>query len=85
MLQRVEDAMDALHSQHNKPLRPGSIRCQIGYGKSQQSARLYIGRLGPWASADLILSEFDRYGEIDAIDYEPGNSFAYIRLVYFVC
>ncbi|KAI1715838.1 RNA recognition motif domain-containing protein [Ditylenchus destructor] len=74
----VEEAIEARQTQHNKPMRPGSKKCQIGYGKTQASARLYVGSLGPKATADMLMKEFDRYGPIESIVYENGNSCAYI-------
>ncbi|KAI1706265.1 RNA recognition motif domain-containing protein [Ditylenchus destructor] len=75
----VEESIDARRTQHNKPMRPGSTKCQIGYGKSQVSPRLYVGSLGQWVTADMLMKEFDRYGPIESIEYEDGDSCAYIR------
>ncbi|KAI1710008.1 RNA recognition motif domain-containing protein [Ditylenchus destructor] len=74
----VEEAIEARQTQHNKPMRPGSNKCKIGYGKTQASAHLYVGSLGPWATADMLMKEFDRYGPIESIVYENGNSCAYV-------
>uniref|UniRef100_A0A915E5E5 Uncharacterized protein n=1 Tax=Ditylenchus dipsaci TaxID=166011 RepID=A0A915E5E5_9BILA len=75
----VEESIDARRTQHNKPVRPGSTKCQIGYGKSQASARLYVGGLGTWTTPDLLMKEFDRYGPIDQIEFDIGDTYAYIK------
>ncbi|KAI1718685.1 RNA recognition motif domain-containing protein [Ditylenchus destructor] len=75
----VEDAIRALHEQHNKPVRPGSSeKFQIGYAKNSVTRRLYVGGLEPWITEDMLMGEFDRYGVIQKIEYEEGNSFAYV-------
>ncbi|VDK67430.1 unnamed protein product [Onchocerca ochengi] len=88
LFQTLEQSMNAKANEHDRPIRPGTTRCKIGYGKSQPSNRLWIGGLGPWTSAEylakalfplLSLQEFDRYGLIDRLDYEEGADFAYIR------
>ncbi|KAK6047437.1 hypothetical protein COOONC_15058 [Cooperia oncophora] len=35
MFQNLEQAMEAKHGEHDRSIRPGSVRCKIGYGKSQ--------------------------------------------------
>lgn len=79
LFQTLEQSMNAKANEHDRPIRPGSSRCKIGYGKSQPSNRLWIGGLGPWTSAEYLAKEFDRYGLIDRLDYEEGSDFAYIR------
>ncbi|ETN74929.1 hypothetical protein NECAME_12626 [Necator americanus] len=79
MFQTLEQAMDAKHGEHDRAIRPGTVRCKIGYGKSQVSRRLWIGGLGSWTSADALAKEFDRYGPIENLEYEDGAEFAYIR------
>lgn len=46
--------MNAKANEHDRPIRPGTTRCKIGYGKSQPSNRLWIGGLGPWTSAEYL-------------------------------
>ncbi|VDN02737.1 unnamed protein product [Thelazia callipaeda] len=79
LFQTLEQSMNAKANEHDRPIRPGTSRCKIGYGKSQPSNRLWIGGLGPWASAEYLAKEFDRYGLIDRLDYREGSDFAYIR------
>ncbi|KHN81809.1 Putative RNA-binding protein 15B [Toxocara canis] len=79
LFQTLEQSMNAKASEHDRPIRPGTSRCKIGYGKSQPSNRLWIGGLGPWTSADYLAKEFDRYGLIDRLDYEEGADYAFIR------
>ncbi|KAK6030509.1 SPOC domain protein [Ostertagia ostertagi] len=38
MFQNLEQAMEAKHGEHDRSIRPGSVRCKIGYGKSQNGA-----------------------------------------------
>ncbi|XGW29846.1 hypothetical protein V3C99_009134 [Haemonchus contortus] len=79
MFQNLEQAMEAKHCEHDRSIRPGTVRCKIGYGKSQTSRRLWVGGLGSWTSADALAKEFDRYGPIEKLEYENGAEFAYIR------
>uniref|UniRef100_A0A0K0DEQ5 SPOC domain-containing protein n=1 Tax=Angiostrongylus cantonensis TaxID=6313 RepID=A0A0K0DEQ5_ANGCA len=79
MFQTLEQAMEAKHGEHDRAIRPGSVRCKIGYGKSQTSRRLWVGGLGSWTNADALAKEFDRYGPIEKLEYEDGAEFAYIR------
>ncbi|EYC19726.1 hypothetical protein Y032_0023g682 [Ancylostoma ceylanicum] len=87
MFQTLEQAMDAKHGEHDRAIRPGTVRCKIGYGKSQfyrersnaVSRRLWVGGLGSWTTADVLAKEFDRYGPIESLEYENGAEFAYIR------
>lgn len=60
-------------------MRPGASKCQIGYGKSQKTARLYVGGLGAWTTPEMLMKEFDRYGAIEQLEYEIGDPCAYIR------
>lgn len=53
-LQTLEQSMNAKANEHDRPIRPGTTRCKIGYGKSQPSNRLWIGGLGPWTSAEYL-------------------------------
>ena len=56
----------------------GRNRVKIGYGKSQQTTRLWVGGLGLWTSIAELEREFDRFGAIRQIDYEKGDDHAYI-------
>lgn len=71
--------MKALKNHHERSVRSGSRKCQIGYGNSQASTRLWIGGLGDWTSKDMLTKEFDRFGEIEKVDYTSGSSYAYIH------
>lgn len=80
MAQSLDSAIDALHAQHNHPIRAHhAAKCQIGYGKSQVSSLLWVGRLGAWASKDMLMREFDRYGVVEMVDFTPGTHHAYVR------
>ena len=56
----------------------GHNRVKIGYGKSQQTTRLWVGGLGPWTSITDLEREFDRFGAIRRIDYKKSDDHAYI-------
>ncbi|KAK3699858.1 hypothetical protein QZH41_005291 [Actinostola sp. cb2023] len=56
----------------------GRNRVKIGYGRSQQTTRLWIGGLGSWTSISELEREFDRFGAIRRIDYRKGDDHAYI-------
>jgi RNA-binding protein 15 len=56
----------------------GRNRVKIGYGRSQQTTRLWVGGLGPWTSISELEREFDRFGAIRRIDYRKGDDHAYI-------
>lgn len=71
--------MKALKNHHECAIRPGGSRCQIGYGSSQVSTRLWIGGLGEWTTKEMLLKEFDRFGEVEQLEYTKGSSCAYIR------
>lgn len=79
--QSIDSAVDALKSQHGKSIRPDSKRCQIGYGRSQPSSRLWVGGLGDWTTKDMLMKEFDRYGVVEKIEYSRGDRQAYIKCV----
>ncbi|CAI5447416.1 unnamed protein product [Caenorhabditis angaria] len=78
MFQQVNNAVEAKNEEQDRPVRTGGSRMKIGYGKSQVSRRLWVGGLGAWCDKNLLNKEFDRYGLIDKIDYEEGETFAYI-------
>jgi RNA-binding protein 15 len=77
--QSVEHAMKALKKQHDRSVGKSYNKCQIGYGRSQVSTRLWVGGLGEWSTKDMLMKEFDRYGVIEKIDYSSGDSYGYIR------
>ncbi|EDO49695.1 predicted protein [Nematostella vectensis] len=56
----------------------GRNHIKIGYGRSQQTTRLWVGGLGPWISIPELEREFDRFGAIRRIDYRKGGDHAYI-------
>lgn len=56
----------------------GRNRVKIGYGRSQQTTRLWVGGLGSWTSLAELEREFDRFGAIKRIDYRKGDDHAYI-------
>uniref|UniRef100_A0A0K0EWJ9 BcDNA.GH11110 (inferred by orthology to a D. melanogaster protein) n=1 Tax=Strongyloides venezuelensis TaxID=75913 RepID=A0A0K0EWJ9_STRVS len=79
LFQKLQSAIDALKNEHDKSIRPNSNKVKIGYGKSQPSSRLWIGGLGPWASIDLLLKAFEKFGIVEVIDYKEGDDIAYIK------
>jgi len=58
--------------------RESNRKCKIGFGKAQPSKKLWVGDLGPWATASMLEKEFDRYGPIEDLDYKEGDEFAYV-------
>ncbi|TKR67284.1 hypothetical protein L596_023460 [Steinernema carpocapsae] len=78
MFQTVEQASDALRTEHDQMIRPRSTRCKIGYGKMKTNHRIWIGKLGEWASKEMIVREFGRFGSIDDVDFEEGSDYCYI-------
>uniref|UniRef100_A0AC35TW82 RRM domain-containing protein n=1 Tax=Rhabditophanes sp. KR3021 TaxID=114890 RepID=A0AC35TW82_9BILA len=79
LFQKLECAIEALKNEHDKAIRPNSSRCKIGYGKSQQSSRLWIGSLDEVVTVDMLKREFSRYGTIEHVDYVDGQDIAYIK------
>ncbi|TKR67262.1 hypothetical protein L596_023441 [Steinernema carpocapsae] len=75
----VQEAIEAKANEQDEPIRTGAPFCKIGYGKSQATNRLWIGGLGDWTSASALMKEFDRYGVVDYMDYNEGDSYGYIR------
>jgi RNA-binding protein 15 len=71
--------MKALKNQHGRSVRSGSNKCQIGYGRSQVSPRLWIGGLGDWTTKEMLNKEFDRYGVIEQLEFTNDSQHAYIK------
>merc|ERR1719270_259618 len=57
----------------------GKFQCKIGYGKVHKTSRVWIGGLSEWCSRELIEREFDRFGAMGEIQYQPGDSEAVIQ------
>lgn len=57
----------------------GKFQCKIGYGKVTPAARMWIGGLGAWTSVTQLEREFDRFGAIKKIEYQKGDTSAYIQ------
>lgn len=56
----------------------GKFQCKIGYGKATPTARIWLGGLGAWTSVTQLEREFDRFGAIKKIEYQKGDTCAYI-------
>jgi len=56
----------------------GKFQVKIGYGKATPTTRIWVGGLGPWTSLAQLEREFDRFGAIKKIEYNKGDSHAYI-------
>ena len=56
----------------------GKFQCKIGYGKANPTPKVWVGGLGSWCSESLLWKEFDRFGAIKSIDYQKGDTHAYI-------
>ncbi|XP_055374069.1 RNA-binding protein spenito [Condylostylus longicornis] len=56
----------------------GKFQCKIGYGKATPTSKIWIGGLGAWTSVTQLEREFDRFGAIKKIEYQKGDTSAYI-------
>ena len=56
----------------------GKFQVKIGYGKATPTTRMWVGGLGPWTSLAQLEREFDRFGAIKKIEYNKGDTYAYI-------
>ena len=56
----------------------GKFQVKIGYGKATPTTRIWVGGLGPWTSLAQLEREFDRFGAIKKIEYNKGDTSAYI-------
>ncbi|XP_062538633.1 RNA-binding protein spenito-like [Armigeres subalbatus] len=56
----------------------GKFQCKIGYGKATPTTRIWVGDLGAWTSVTQLEREFDRFGAIKKIEYNKGDTQAYI-------
>lgn len=56
----------------------GKFQCKIGYGKATPTTRIWVGGLGSWTSVTQLELEFDRFGAIKKIEYQKGDTQAYI-------
>ncbi|CAG0916933.1 unnamed protein product [Notodromas monacha] len=56
----------------------GKFLCKIGYGKPVPTVKVWVGGLGDWCTQQLLESEFDRFGAIKELQYEPGATSAAI-------
>jgi len=57
----------------------GKFQCKIGYGKVNATTKVWVGGLGSWTSLSMLEREFDRFGAIQKIDYNQGDSEAFIQ------
>ncbi|XP_055916656.1 RNA-binding protein spenito [Eupeodes corollae] len=57
----------------------GKFQCKIGYGKATPATRIWVGGLGAWTSVTQLEREFDRFGAIKKIEYQKGDTCAYIQ------
>lgn len=56
----------------------GKFQVKIGYGKATPTTRIWVGGLGTWTSLAQLEREFDRFGAIKKIEYNKGDTSAYI-------
>jgi len=56
----------------------GKFQCKIGYGKVNATTKVWVGGLGAWCSENILWKEFDRFGAIQKIEYQKGDSQAHI-------
>lgn len=57
----------------------GKFQCKVGYGKIHKTSRVWLGALGDWCTRELIEREFDRFGAMGEISYQPGDTEAVIQ------
>jgi len=57
----------------------GKFQCKIGYGKVVATSKVWVGGLGPWCGVQLLQREFDRFGTLSAVEYEPGDTEATLQ------
>ena len=57
----------------------GKFQCKVGYGKIHKTSRVWLGALGDWCSREIIEREFDRFGAMGEIIYQPGDTEAVIQ------
>ena len=82
LFQSIRDAQAARRALDGDTIgRESNRKCKIGFGKAQPSKKLWVGDLGPWATASMLEKEFDRYGPIEDLDYKEGDEFAYVTYV----
>uniref|UniRef100_A0A7E4W6Y1 RRM domain-containing protein n=1 Tax=Panagrellus redivivus TaxID=6233 RepID=A0A7E4W6Y1_PANRE len=77
----IDEAEKARERQHERPFGRSGQPLQIGFGKSQVSRRLWVGDLHGWASKSLLEKEFDRYGEVEDVEYNPDDDYGYVTFV----
>jgi len=56
----------------------GKYECKIGYGKPIPTQRIWVGGLSPHTSLAHLNQEFDRFGVIERIEYDYGDTCAHI-------
>lgn len=57
----------------------GKFQCKIGYGKVNATTKVWVGGLGSWTSTSMLEREFDRFGAIQKIEHNPGDTQAFIQ------
>ena len=73
----INDALNAKNDMHGRQY--GDLRLKIGFGRGSPSAKVWIGNLTTHADMSEIRNELDRFGLIRRIDYNSGDSHAFVH------
>lgn len=73
----ITDAMNAKNDMHGS--KYGNIKLKIGFGKGSPSAKVWVGNLSSFADLSEVRSELDRFGLIRRVDYNNGDSHAFVH------
>lgn len=73
----IIDAMNAKNDMHGR--KYGNIKLKIGFGKGSPSAKVWVGNLTSFADLSEVRSELDRFGLIRRVDYNNGDSHAFVH------
>lgn len=79
VLQNIKNAITARRALDATYLgKDDTKRIRAGFGRSQPSRKLWVGGLGPWTTRSMLEKEFDRYGQIEELEYNEGDEFGYV-------
>lgn len=73
----INDALNAKNDMHGRQY--GDYRLKIGFGRGSPSAKVWIGNLSTFADMSEVRHEFDRFGLIRRVDYNSGDSHAFVH------
>ena len=73
----INDAINAKNELHGRQY--GKYRLNIGFGKGNPSAKVWIGNISCFADVSEIRKELDRFGLIRKVDYNNDDNHAYVH------